>query len=83
MFYEEFKKLEETLEQHLEEKWTWLLHTQNEHGKVVSRIFTTINPVNIFSKDDWPTMISFFKPKIIALDEFWSNWKYGFDELGI
>jgi hypothetical protein len=27
--------------------------------------------VNIFHEADWPAIISFLKPRIMALDEFW------------
>jgi hypothetical protein len=29
---------------------------------------------------DWPAIISFLKPRIIALDEFWENVKPGFED---
>jgi len=35
--------------------------------------------VNIFKQEDWPKLISFFKPRIIALDEFWSDAQDSFD----
>jgi hypothetical protein len=57
------------------------LHSTDEYGKIVSRISKNIDGVSIFNKDDWPAMISFFKPHIIALDEFWSDAKYAFDSL--
>jgi hypothetical protein len=42
-----------------------------------------MNDVSIFEKEDWPQMISFFKRRMIALDQFWSTARYGFDELRI
>ncbi|TVP42967.1 MAG: DUF4268 domain-containing protein, partial [Mongoliibacter sp.] len=35
--------------------------------------------VNVMEKDDWPAIISFLKPRIIALDAFWSNIKPAFE----
>jgi hypothetical protein len=32
-------------------------------------------------RDDWPAIISFLKPRIIALDAFWSQAKYGFEDI--
>ncbi len=61
------------------EEWTWESSRLNENGKFISRIHTEIADVNIFNKADWPTFISFFKPRIIALDEFWNKVKSGFD----
>jgi hypothetical protein len=37
--------------------------------------------VSIFNKEDWPKLISFFKPRIVALDEFWNMVKYSFESL--
>jgi hypothetical protein len=65
----------------LQEDWDWKLHTTNGQGKTISRIFKQIDHVSIFNKNDWPVLISFFKPRIIALDEFWSDAKYAFDSL--
>jgi hypothetical protein len=80
--FEQFQALKSLIEESLEEEWTWALHTTDEHGKTISRIYTEIASVNIFNKEDWPTLISFFKPRIIALDQFWSDAKYTFEELG-
>lgn len=79
LLFEQFKAYRKILESHLGEAWHWELLTANESGKTVSMIYTKIDEVSIFKKDDWPALISFFKPRIIALDEFWSDVKYGFD----
>ena len=81
LFFEQFVELREILHETLGEEWEWVLHTSDENGKVISRIYKELSPVNVFSQDDWPALISFFKPRIIALDEFWSNAKYTFDAL--
>ena len=81
IYFEQFVALKKMLKDSLKEDWEWQLHTYDETGKVISRIYKTIQGVNIFKKDDWPALISFFKPRIIALDEFWSSAKYGFEAL--
>jgi hypothetical protein len=81
LFFEQFVELREILHETLREEWEWVLHTSDENGKVISRIYKELSPVNVFNQDDWPALISFFKPRIIALDEFWSNAKYTFDAL--
>jgi hypothetical protein len=65
----------------LQEEWQWDLHTTDEYGKTISRIYKQLDSVSIFNRNDWPALISFFKPRIIALDEFWSDAKYSFDAL--
>ena len=79
-FFERLLALKNTLHHFLHEDWTWLLHTSDEHGKTVSRIYKEKVGVSIFRKEDWSALISFFKPRIIALDEFWNSVKYGFEE---
>jgi hypothetical protein len=81
LFFEQFKEFKNILHTYTNEDWAWDLHGKDEYGKTVSRIFKKLDGVNIFNKNDWPALISFFKPRIIALDEFWSNVKYGFDSL--
>jgi hypothetical protein len=61
----------------------WLLHTRDEYGKCISRIYTEAGNVNIFDKNDWPQLMSFFKPRIVALDEFWSTAKQVFESYAI
>jgi hypothetical protein len=81
LFFEQFLELKNILHSHVDEEWEWQLHVRDEYGKPISRIFTRINGVSVFNKNDWPALISFFKPRIIALDEFWSDAKYAFDAL--
>jgi hypothetical protein len=81
LFFEQFKELKNLLHSSLQEDWDWQLHSIDDSGKTISRIFMQIDGVSIFNKSDWPVLISFFKPRIIALDEFWSDAKYAFDAL--
>ena len=81
LYFDQFAELKHLLHSQLGEEWTWSLHATDEYGKTISRIFAELPGVNIFRKEDWPKLISFFKPRIIALDEFWSTVKYGFEAL--
>ncbi len=81
LFFEQFKELRTILHGSLDEDWEWELHTTDENGKIISRIYHQLYGVSIFNKNDWPSLISYFKPRIIALDEFWSDAKYAFDAL--
>ncbi|OKL38568.1 DUF4268 domain-containing protein [Pontibacter flavimaris] len=78
LVFDQFLEHRTMLREALGEEWEWLLHTSDESGRVVSRIYKELAPVNVFSKDDWPSLISFLKPRIIALDAFWSDAKYSF-----
>jgi hypothetical protein len=81
IFFEQFKELKNIFESYLQEEWVWTLHNTDVNGRIVSRISKEIYPVNIFNRDDWPTLIAFFKPRIIALDDFWSVAKDAFESL--
>ncbi|MGV3539134.1 MAG: DUF4268 domain-containing protein [Rufibacter sp.] len=81
MFFEQFEALKNLLHETLGEEWEWELHAQDEHGETTSRIYKEISGVNVFNREDWAALISFFKPRIIALDEFWSNAQYSFADL--
>ena len=81
LFFEQFEALKELLHETVAEEWEWDLHTNDEQGKLVSRIYIELSGVSVFNQNDWPALISFFKPRIIALDAFWNDAKYSFDEL--
>jgi hypothetical protein len=81
LFFEQFLELKGLLHAGLEEEWEWILHTTDENGKIISKIYKQIDNINVFKESDWPALISFFKPRIIALDNFWSDAKYSFDSL--
>lgn len=81
LFYEQFLQHKAYLESTLEEEWEWNLHVPDEYSRVVSTIGNSLKNVSVFNEDDWPAIISFFKPRIIALDEFWSDAKYSFEAL--
>ena len=81
LFFEQFKELKNVLNSCLPEEWLWQLHLAGENGKMISKISKSILQVNVFDRNDWPAIISFLKPRITALDEFWSTAKYSFDDL--
>jgi hypothetical protein len=77
--FNKFLQLKTLFTTTMQEDWIWQQDTQDENGKITSRISTELAGVNIFNKADWPALISFFKPRIIALDAFWSMVKPGFE----
>jgi hypothetical protein len=79
LLFEQFKEFRVLMEASIGEEWDWQLHVQNEHYKTVSRIYKALPLVSIYKQEDWPAIISFFKPRIIALDEFWNDAQYSFD----
>ncbi len=69
--FEKFKALKTMFDEIAGDDWDWELHSIDEDGKTVSRIITRLEGVNIFNEADWPSIISFLKPRLLALDQFW------------
>jgi hypothetical protein len=80
LFFDQFAQLKKLLVSSVGEEWDWKLHAKNEMGQTVSKIELILPGVNVMERDDWPKIIGFLKPRIIALDEFWDNVKPGFEE---
>lgn len=81
IYFEQLLQFKNLFTEVLHEEWNWQVHSYDENGKLVSRIGKEKTGVSIFQKKDWPELISFFKPRIIALDEFWSQVKYTLESL--
>jgi len=81
LYFEQFLELKTFLHDQLGEEWLWLRETTDESGRSVSRIAKELPNVSILNKNDWPELITFFKPRIIALDGFWENARYSFESL--
>ncbi|MDO7845310.1 DUF4268 domain-containing protein [Hymenobacter sp. M29] len=81
LFWEQFLELKTLLHETLGEQWIWEPEALDAQGLPLSCIYQELSPVNIFNRDDWPKLISFFKPRIIALDAFWADAQYTFEAL--
>jgi len=81
LYFEQFVQLKNLLHDTLQEEWIWQLNIRNNEGKRISRIYTELNNVSVFNKNDWPQLISFFKPRIMASDAFWNQVKPVFEAM--
>ncbi|PZP45250.1 MAG: DUF4268 domain-containing protein [Pseudopedobacter saltans] len=79
LVYDQLVSMKAILTQHLEEEWTWEQDFVDGFGKNSSRIYTELRPTNVFRQEEWPALISFFKPRILALDAFWDDAKSFFE----
>ncbi len=77
--WQQFREVLRLLEQSTGESWIWEQDVTNDYGHSYSRIYTSLNEVSLYKQEDWPALISFFKPRLIALDAFWEEVKYGFE----
>lgn len=78
-YFKQLQQLKTILQQATGEEWDWQPESSDEDGNTISRVSKTLSSVNIFNESDWPAIISFLKPRIIALDEFWMMVKDGFE----
>lgn len=77
-YYNQFLSLKNLLTSTTEFDWQWNETFQKDH-KIICSISQKLNDVNILKESDWPAIISFLKPRIIALDAFWELVKDGFE----
>ena len=78
-YYQQFTSLKKLLEQQGAFAWKWEPEFEKETGGNISRISDTLYNVNVMNEADWPAIIGFLKPRIIALDAFWQTVKDGFE----
>lgn len=77
-YYNQFISLKKILASTTSFNWQWNEALKKNH-KTISSISQQLDDVNILNQSDWPSIISFLKPRIIALDEFWDMVKDGFE----
>lgn len=81
LIFDQFEEFKLMLTNTIGEEWDWERDFIDEYGKTVSLIYIKLLHVSVFNQQHWPDLISFFKPRIIALDEFWDNVKPVFEDL--
>ena len=59
------------------EEWHWL----EAEDRAPQSLFygTALSGVSVYRQEDWPAIISFFKPRLLALDAFWQEARWGFE----
>jgi Domain of unknown function (DUF4268) len=77
-YYNQFVSLKKLLASTTTFNWQWNETVETDH-KIISSISQQLDDVNILEQSDWPAIISFLKPRIIALDAFWDMVKDGFE----
>ena len=82
LFFEQFLAFRNIFSIAVNEEWDWQEDALNEYNLPLSQISISITDVSIFNQQHWPKIISFLKPRIIALDQFWSDVKPVFEDLG-
>ena len=81
LLFEQFEAFKLILEEALNESWDWQPTATNNFGKEVARIECVLPKLSVYNQQQWPDIIAFLKPRIIALDEFWVDVKPVFEDL--
>jgi hypothetical protein len=79
LYFDQFLQLKKILIACVGEEWDWNLLVTNEFGHPVSRIEKVLKESDVMNEENWPEIISFLKPRIIGLDDFWDRVKPGFE----
>lgn len=82
LMMEQFEQYRLLLTGMLGEEWSWSENDVDSYGKKWSSISATLTGVSIFREEDWPDLMTFFKSRMLILDEFWNDAKHGFDLFG-
>lgn len=77
-YYDHFLSLKKLLESTTGFTWQWEETLNTEH-KTISSISQQLDDLKVLNQANWPAIISFLKPRIIALDAFWELVKDGFE----
>ncbi len=59
--------------------YEWAEYCEDEHGRVLSRLYIEKENISVFRKTDWPKLIQFFKTQVMAWDVFWQEHKDFFE----
>lgn len=78
-YYNRFVLLKSLMKKTTGCDWEWQAATPDENGYSMSCISQQLNNVNVLNEVDWPSIITFIKPRLIALDTFWETVKDSFD----
>jgi len=81
LIFEQFEEFKLMFTNIMNEEWDWAKDSTDDYGRTVSQIYTSLAAVSVFNQQHWPDLISFFKPRIISLDEFWDHVKPVFEDL--
>ncbi|SEJ39209.1 protein of unknown function [Cyclobacterium xiamenense] len=81
LYFEQLQALRPLFQNELGESWVWLSAPSNETSISEYSVRKELEGVNVLNREHWPRIISFLKPRMIALDGFWSQAKYGFEGL--
>lgn len=79
IYYNQFVSLKTLLQNETGFEWNWQEAVMDDSNQPISCISLTLKNINVLNEQDWPAIIAFLKPRIMALDIFWEMVKDGFE----
>lgn len=76
--YHKLEAIKNLMEESTGYQWSWQPFAEDNNGQTYSSVSQIFDNVSIMNEADWPAIIGFLKPRIIALDSFWETVKDGF-----
>ena len=73
--FQKLIQLQPVLREKVGEVWDLQESVTDDHGRKIALVIKSVKGVNVFDEASWPAIISFFKPRLIALDAFWCEVK--------
>ncbi len=81
LFYDQFLEVKTVFSDMTGQDWVWLKDYTNEYGHSMSRLFVELEGVNMYNKDHWAGIFTFYENALVGLDEFWNEFKDLFKNL--
>lgn len=75
LIYEQFIEVRKVMNSYFENELEFVKHQKHNNGLYVSRIFTSLENVNYLSDNDQKKILDFFEKNLLALDDFWSEYR--------
>ena len=81
LFFEQFKELKKIFHNTLGEEWIWEENYTSDLGIEWSRVYSEIENVNLYNKENWKEIFQFYEKRLVRFDEFWNEFKELFKQL--
>lgn len=72
LFYEQFQELQMVIKDTFKYELTWLNDHESPFGNS-SRIYTELENISVFNKNDWSEIFQFLEQNIIDAHTFWED----------
>ena len=73
IFWEQLTELKVVLEQNMSISTNWEPQFLNNEGQSIGRIYWSLEGVNFYNQQDWPTIYAFFKKHLHEFDVFYQE----------